>query len=1283
MSRFKLNQKNTTKVVLNPILGLMWGTVATLVLLGVLAYGTYVNFLRLSEANKWHIHTYEVLSQVSTVRGSLDKFERYLRGYALSGDPIYISTIAHENEARRSAMQRILALTGDQEEQQNRLKDLNRKYDAWYKKFVVKYIDPRRNIPPVEAAREITPRRLEIIGLQKLLGEVEQYERLLLNSRTKEQAEAQHSTSTMLLLGITFTIGFAVVLLLMLGRTARDHETAARDLETINAKLNEEVIERRIATDKAHASEEMYRHLAEDSIDLICRHKPDGTLTYVSPASMSLVGYKNSEMLGLTPMHFLFPTEKSYLLHRWNKFPEKQFARIMGGTTERPLLRRYLHKDGHEVWLETIGHTILDSETGEVREWHTTSRDVSARVRAEENRKRMAIGLRSIVEVTDELLLCPDEITLVSRAVELGQRKLGVLRCDIVLNLPDGNLSDESHRSSVSTCEVQTDGQPTDESHITLREKWDATTPIVASSGELGVFCYNGAESTGRINDNELDLVTEEIIAVYCSILGTLLERERTQSRWRESQHLLQTIVANAPMLLYAVNKEGYFTVASGRAFNSIASKATNYVGKHIDKVQGVDSDSAKIIRRVLAGESMHETLHIGERYIELWREPIYAANGQIEGALGVGFDNTERVLAEMELRNSLEMQRAILEGASYSIIATDAKGIIRVFNGAAERMLGYSVAEMIGHDVRDFFYHIYDMDEVEARARDLSYELNKTVTPDIEVMVAKARVGLRDEHEWTNKRKDGQAFPVRMAVQAMHDSEGQIMGYVSIGYDLTESRRAERLKNEFVSVVSHELRTPLTSIRGSLGLMQGGITGTLPDAARQMIDIAAKNADRLVLLINDILDIEKIESDQMRFEFGEISVDSLLRNAVEANLSYGETFGVDIRIDEIGKSDEKLSIYGDEARLMQVLTNFLSNACKFSPEGGTVWIGAKRISHGRARIWVSDEGEGVSPEFENRLFRRFMQADSSATRKKGGTGLGLAIAKAIVERHGGRIGYLKPHSPQSPSAQRRGATFYFDVDLIELNSNTPKTLPKVLVTEDDEDVAGLLKSLLRYSGYDVEIAHTLSDARQRLTSGDTFAAMTLDLELPDGNGIDLLREIRESSESKMLRELPVLVISAHCESGKLCGGAFGVIDWLEKPFAPEKILESIALTNHTGKAKILHVEDDADVRRVTELILSDSAQITPAASLFEARKALESEQFHLALIDVGLPDGSGLELISLLSALDPPVPVVLFSAREDEISHLETVAASLTKSRTTNAKLRETIGKLIGHDSD
>jgi PAS domain S-box-containing protein len=1279
MSLRKLTEKDVHRVRLNPILGLMWGTVASLILLGVLAYGTYVNFLRLSEANKLHIHTYEVLSQVSIIRGSLDKFERYLRGFALSGDRRYVGTLGQEDAVRRRALERILVLTADQDKQQDRLKDINRQYNQWYKKYVVKYIDPNNNPSPSQAALEITPRRLELVGIQNLLEEVEKYERNLLNSRTIEHAQAQRSTSLMLFMGITFTICLAGCLLLILGRTARAYEVAVRDLENTNTKLNEEIVERRIATDKARASEEMYRHLAEDSIDLICRHKPDGSLIYVSPASLSLIGYENVEMLGLTPMHFLFPTEKSYLLHRWKKFPEKQFTRIIGNTIERPLLRRYLHKDGHEVWLETIGHPILDPETNEVREWHTTSRDVSPRVRAEENRKRMAIGLRSIVQVTDELLLCPDDATLVNRAIELAQSKLGVENCDIILNLPDGNLSNESYRSKNSLGEGRINEDGISTIYQALREEWDEITPIVAASGALGVFCYDCPKSTDNIEDSEHDSVTQEIVAVYCSIFGTLLERERTQSRWRESQHLLQTIVANAPILLYAVNKEGYITVASGRAFRSLSNEPVDYLGKHINSVMGSGLGTSKSIRRVLAGESMHETLYSGERYIELWREPIYAANGQIEGALAVGFDNTERALAEMELRDSLEMQRAILEGASYSIIATDARGIIRVFNGAAECMLGYSVDEAIGHDVRDLFYHIFDMTEVETRARDLSYELNKRIPAGVEVLVAKARAGLRDEYEWTNKRKDGQVFPVRMAVQAMHDSKGRIMGYVSIGYDLTESRRAERLKNEFVSVVSHELRTPLTSIRGSLGLMQGGVTGVLPDAVRQMIDIAAKNADRLVLLINDILDIEKIANDQMRFEFRELDIYTLLKNAVEANRAYGETLGVNIRIDEMGSSQGGLLVYGDEARLMQVLTNFLSNACKFSPEEGTVWVGAKRISQGRARIWVSDEGEGVSEEFENRLFERFMQADSSATRKKGGTGLGLAIAKAIVEKHGGRIGYLKPLSPHSPREQHHGATFYFDVDLIDSGVDTPKKLPKVLVTEDDEDVATLLKTLLAYSGYDVEIAHTLQEARQRLRSGDVFVAMTLDLELPDGNGIDLLREIRGASESKMLRELPVLVISAHCERGKLCGAAFGVVDWLEKPFAPEKILESIALTSHIGKAKILHVEDDADVRRVTELILADAAQITPAASLSEAKKAIKSEQFHLALIDVGLPDGSGLELISLLSELDPPVPVVLFSAREDEISHLETVAASLTKSRTTNAKLRETIGKLIG----
>ncbi len=237
-----------------------------------------------------------------------------------------------------------------------------------------------------------------------------------------------------------------------------------------------------------------------------------------------------------------------------------------------------------------------------------------------------------------------------------------------------------------------------------------------------------------------------------------------------------------------------------------------------------------------------------------------------------------------------------------------------------------------------------------------------------------------------------------------------------AVARDIQDQKEVEQMKNDFVSVVSHELRTPLTSIRGSLGLLAGGVAGPLPEKARSLVEIAARNGERLGRLINDILDIEKIESGKMGFRFTPIEFGSLVEQAVESNRAYAEAYGVELRI--AGVLPEA-RVWADGDRVLQVMANLLSNAAKFSPQGGVVSVAAERLD-GHLRVAVTDHGKGIPLELRPRLFEKFVQADASSTRQKGGTGLGLSISKAIVERHGGTIGF--------ESETGAATTFFFDL---------------------------------------------------------------------------------------------------------------------------------------------------------------------------------------------------------------------------------------------------------------
>jgi len=244
------------------------------------------------------------------------------------------------------------------------------------------------------------------------------------------------------------------------------------------------------------------------------------------------------------------------------------------------------------------------------------------------------------------------------------------------------------------------------------------------------------------------------------------------------------------------------------------------------------------------------------------------------------------------------------------------------------------------------------------------------------------------------------------------------------------EQKGADSLKSEFVSVVSHELRTPLTSIRGSLGLIAGGAVGEIPEKVKGLITIAHNSCERLILLINDILDMDKITSGDMPFQFKPESLNALLRKAIESNKGYAEKYLVRYDFKPL---ENDLKIYVDDARFQQVILNLLSNAVKFSASGSKVDIWME-VKERMVRIFVKVHGLGIPQEFRMRMFKKFSQSDTSSTRKRGGTGLGLYITKQIIERMKGQIGY--------DSIVGLGTTFWVEFPIAESAAAIPITFP-------------------------------------------------------------------------------------------------------------------------------------------------------------------------------------------------------------------------------------------------
>jgi len=510
---------------------------------------------------------------------------------------------------------------------------------------------------------------------------------------------------------------------------------------------------------------------------------------------------------------------------------------------------------------------------------------------------------------------------------------------------------------------------------------------------------------------------------------------------------------------------------------------------------------------------------------------------------------------------------------------------------------------------------------------------------------------------------------------------------FVAVVRDITERKKIDRLKNEFVSTVSHELRTPLTSIRGSLGLVAGGVTGELPVQAKSLIDIAYKNSERLVRLINDILDIEKIESGKMVLELKQQDLMSLIEQSIDSTRAYGETYKVEYKISEAMPG---VQVNVDHDRLMQVMANLLSNAAKFSPAGSQVEIAVRPGLIG-VRVMVSDKGTGIPEAFRSHIFQKFSQADSSDTRQKGGTGLGLSISKAIIEKMDGVIGFDTGKETESGT----GSVFYFELPALGMPEATvaqPIIAPKdtqnnslrVLICEDDEDVAAFLASILNGGGFATDVALNAQAAKDMLQSRH-YDAMTLDIGLPGQDGISLIHELKSQQATA---RLPIVVVSALAAQGcaEVKSGNV-VVGWHDKPINRELLLQQIGNVVFDRPAKyiprVLHVEDDPDVRQVLSSIGHGLAEFEHAGTLAEATEKLNLERYDLIVLDLGLPDGSGSGVIQLLKKLNLSTPVMIFSGQNVSRQDASQVASVLIKSNTSNHELLNTIARLLANEGN
>jgi PAS domain S-box-containing protein len=791
-------------------------------------------------------------------------------------------------------------------------------------------------------------------------------------------------------------------------------------------------------------------------------------------------------------------------------------------------------------------------------------------------------------------------------------------------------------------------------------------------------------------------------------------------------------------------------------------------------------------------------------------------AGGGIIGYLLIGTDNTARKQAEEALLKAGALQSAIFNSANFSSIATDAKGVIQIFNVGAERMLGYTAAEVMNKNTPA---DISDPQEVISRAKALSVELGTPITPGFEALVFKASRGIEDIYELTYIRKDGSRFPAVVSVTALRDDQDAIIGYLLIGTDntarkqveeerqkldqrlrdqhfytrsliesnidalmttdprgiitdvnkqtealtgctrdeligapfknyFTDSARAEaginrvlsegtvtnyeltarardghltvvsynattfhdrdrrlqgvfaaardmtelkryeqtlqlknveledasRMKSEFLANMSHELRTPLNAIIGFSEVLGDGLLGDMTDQQRKFIGDIFSSGKHLLSLINDILDLSKVEAGKMQLDVEPVEVSSLFANSL--SIIKGQAATRHLRLDmevEPGLG----SIRADARKVKQIVYNLLSNAVKFSSEGGQVTLRASRVLRaevgqltgnwkGRTtaladndfveflKISVTDSGIGISPDGLEALFKPFSQVDSGLARKFEGTGLGLAMVKLLAELHGGAVAV--------ESAVHEGSRFTVWVPLRpaeEVEPTTVKALaaPHVdltggtrtaLVVEDDYKSADLIRVQLEAEGFTVLHAGTAEDALT-LAVQQPLALITLDIMLPKMDGWEFLSRLKAMPE---LRHIPVVIISIVADQTK--GVALGAAAVMQKPISRLELYESLVQlglfpVSHGKTLKVLVVDDDPKAVELIAVRMQEWAStVLRAYGGAEAIEIARRERPDLLVLDLMMPDVSGFDVVDALCH-DPntcDVPILVVTAK-------------------------------------